>query len=324
MTQVLGIMWIIQMRLSPKNENIYLCEIELTNKCNYRCSYCDPHSHLGSNVLDYEDILWYIDKLIENDNTKTYNIRLYGGEPIFYPYIDILLEELYNRGVTQHFVTNASRPVKWWIKAQQFLSGCIISVHMQYAKIQHIINVCKTFDTDKPVYVQALVDPLNWNVSIDNATKMHNELIDFKNIIVIRKVVDSDRNDDYEGVYTHEQKDFLLNWDKHFPDNKDWNLDNNIVAGPLYWKINGIEKEYIRAEAKLTGKDNFFGWLCNAGIDGTIIDSYGEVYKSACTKNESSIGNIKKRKVNTPVKGIICDKNVCNCLTDLQFRKFLI
>ena len=142
------------------------------------------------------------------------------------------------------------------------------AISFRLYKIQHIINVCKTFDTDKPIYVQALVDPLNWNVSIDNATKMYNELIDFKNVMVIRKIVDSDRNNDYEGVYTSEQKDFLLNWDKHFSDNKNWN-DNNIVAGPLYWKKNGIE-------------------------------------------------------VNTPNKGIICDKYVCSCFTDLQFRKFLI
>ena len=52
-------------------------------------------------------------------------MRLLGGEPTFYPYIDILLKELHDREVTQHFVTNASRPIKWWTKAQQFLSGCI-------------------------------------------------------------------------------------------------------------------------------------------------------------------------------------------------------
>ena len=317
------------MRLAPKYENVYLCEIELSTKCNYRCSYCSPSLHSGKSILDYKDILWYVDKLIENDSTKTYSMRLLGGEPTFYPYIDILLKELCDREVRQHFVTNASRPIKWWAKTQQFLSGCIISVHMQYAKIQHIINVCKTFDIDKPVYVQALIDPLNWDVSIDNAIKMHNELIDVKNVIVIRKIVDQRSN--YEGVYTPKQKDFLLNWNKHFPlhekirqRDKDYfmKIDNNIVAGPLYWKKNGIEKEYIRAEAKLTGKDNFFGWLCNAGVDGTIIDSYGKVVKSACTKN-ISIGNIKNRKVNTPSKGIICDKYACNCLTDVQFRKFL-
>ena len=313
------------MRLAPKNENVFLCEIELTNKCNYRCSYCPPFSHAGKDVLDYNDVLWYVDKLIENNNTKTYSMRLYGGEPVYYRYIDILLKELYNRGVAQHFVTNASRPIEWWEESQQFLSGCIISMHMEYADVDHIVNVCKTFDADKPVYVQQMIDPKIWDTCIDKSTKLYNELLDVKNALLIRKPIN--QRNKYKPSYTPEQNDFVSNWYKHFPDDKDWNynwgkLDNNIISGPLYWKEDGKEEEeYVRMNAKLTGGDNFFGWLCNAGTDGTIIDAHGEVHRSACTSN-ISIGNIKNRKVEMPTKGIICDKYACSCFTDLQFRKY--
>ena len=196
---------------------------------------------------------------------------------------------------------------------------------MQYADVDHITNVCKTFDADKPVYLQLLIDPINWDTCIDKATKLYNNLIDAKNVMLIRVPVN--KRNKYKPKYTLKQNEFISNWYKHFPDDKDWNydwakLDNNIITGPLYWKCGGKEEEYIRMDSKLTKGNNFFGWLCNAGIDGTIIDSYGEVHLSACTRETLSIGNIKNRKVDMPTKGIICNKYACRCFTDIQFRKF--
>lgn len=336
------------MRLAPEYENVFLTEIELINKCNYRCAYCTPAINQGKDLVNYKDILWYFDELKRTELVKdrVYSLRLAGGEPTFHPDIDILLKELHKRGVKTHFLTNASRTIEWWSKNQKYLSGSIISIHPQYAKMEHIAGVCKTFDNDKPVYVQAMIDPTRWDTSIDNAKTVYSYLKHIPNCIVVRKPIDKrwegpkntpismnfkdDPDRMYRGVYSPNQKNFLMNWD--FADDEELyqknkkhvlNIDKNLVAGPIYFKdeIKGIKKEYKRMTAKLTGENNFYQWLCNAGVDGNMIKVQGNIYRSACTM-PNKIGNMKERVYNRPINGIICDKKACFCLTDLQFRKY--
>jgi len=308
------------MKLVQEDENQYILEIELTTNCNYRCYYCTPNLYAGKTQLDYKDILWYVDKLIENDNTKIYNIRLLGGEPTFHPQIDIILEELYNRKIVNvHFVTNGSRPVTWWENAQKFLAGCIFSIHQQYAKPQHIINVCNVFDDHKPLEILAMMDPNNWDPALNLATELYTGLKDKNNCRIVKKIID-DRNNITDGIYTDEQKKFLLNWNDSFPRKRKHNRSK--ISSTLFLKEGKDKIKYRIMDAKLTNKDVFKGWLCNAGIDGSIIDAKGNVHKSACFRHKKGMGNIKIKNVNFPSTGIICDKNKCNCLTDLQFRKF--
>ena len=61
--------------------------ISLTDRCNFRCSYCMPREHFPSNyqflarseIMSYEEIIFIIDSLMESGLEK---VRLTGGEPL--------------------------------------------------------------------------------------------------------------------------------------------------------------------------------------------------------------------------------------------------
>ena len=68
------------MKLTLENNNIFIIEIVLNTICNYRCSYCTPALYQGGHRLNDNDILWFIDKIIEKYPHKQINVCFTGGE----------------------------------------------------------------------------------------------------------------------------------------------------------------------------------------------------------------------------------------------------
>ena len=274
------------MKLTLENDNIFITDIMLSTICNYRCSYCMPSLWAGKTRLDNNDILWYIDEAKKKYPHKQFNIRFTGGEPTLNPNISDLLKELYNRNVYTHFVTNGSRTLRWWKENQKYLSGMILSVHTKYAEPDHIVDICKIFDQHKPIVISVVIDPTEWNKSLDNSYYIHDKLKNNTNSYVMRVLVE-----DKGGIYTpytEEQKQFLSHkkWNKLF--NKKINVDWTLVANLIY-----LDGEYYDpAEAKLTGTDNFFGWKCYAGIESLSLDGEGNIKYSLCGA-EGILGNWK-------------------------------
>ena len=305
-----------QMKLTIENDNIFITDIVLNTICNYRCSYCSPSLWAGKTRLDNNDILWCIDEVKKKYPYKQLTARFTGGEPTLNPKISNLLKELYNRNVHTHFITNGSRTLRWWKENQKYLSGMIVSVHTTYAEPDHIVDICKVFDQHKPIVISVLIDPTEWNKSLDNCYYIHDKLKNNTNSYVMRILVE-----DKGGIYTpytEEQKQFLSHkkWNKLF--DKKINVDWSLITNLLY-----LNNEYYDpAEAKLTGKDNFFGWKCYAGIDGCRIREDNSITRSACgLDSEWVLGNIKKRIINLPDDPVICNKHACICLTDMQMSK---
>jgi len=305
------------MKLTLENNNIFITEIVLNTICNYRCSYCTPALYQGGHRLNDNDILWFIDKVIEKYPHKQINVSFTGGEPSLNPKISDLLKELYSKNVYTHFTTNGSRTLRWWGKNQKYLSGLILSVHTKYAKPDHIVGICKIFDQHKPIVISVLLDPTRWKESLDNCYYIHDKLKNNPNSYVMRIVV-ANRGGAYTP-YTEEQKQYMAheNWNKLF--NKKMNVNWSLIRNLSY--LDG--KYYDHAEAKLTDMDNFFGWKCYAGIDGCRVRKNNIITRSACSveDNEWVLGNIKKRIINLPDDPIICNKNACICITDMQMRK---
>ncbi|MAR77990.1 MAG: GTP 3',8-cyclase MoaA [Gammaproteobacteria bacterium] len=102
----------IRDKLSRKFE--YL-RISITDKCNYRCSYCMPSDVFGSNhkflkkdeLLSYEEII-YIARELKHFGLR--KIRLTGGEPMLRKNIQLLIGKLKNEaGIEEvHMTCNGS------------------------------------------------------------------------------------------------------------------------------------------------------------------------------------------------------------------------
>jgi MoaA/NifB/PqqE/SkfB family radical SAM enzyme len=75
-------------------------ELELTRKCNFRCSYCNLQ-HENSRELDEQDIIRLLDKY-QRDIAFVF---LTGGEPLLYSHFDDLVDNIRRRGGIYLYVT---------------------------------------------------------------------------------------------------------------------------------------------------------------------------------------------------------------------------
>src|SRR5277367_2029757 len=87
--------------------------ISVTDRCNFRCTYCMPKAVFGSDyrfldrreLLDFEELTRVSRAAIELGVQK---IRITGGEPLIRKDIEVLIEMLAGLGVEVTLTTNAS------------------------------------------------------------------------------------------------------------------------------------------------------------------------------------------------------------------------
>lgn len=87
--------------------------------CNMRCSYCDSLYALDGNdgkELKINEIIQEVEKY------KNQNITLTGGEPLIHKKVDLLIDELINKGYKVNIETNGSIPI------DKYLNRCLITM----------------------------------------------------------------------------------------------------------------------------------------------------------------------------------------------------
>ena len=88
-----------------RNDRLRLASIEITERCNNRCAYCDkPRSENCMSVAQFASLL---DELVL-DGTQA--VALGGGEPTLHPALSDLLQMVRERGLRAGLTTNASSP----------------------------------------------------------------------------------------------------------------------------------------------------------------------------------------------------------------------
>ena len=101
-------------RNTSQHSMLYRCELILTDKCNFNCSYCRGvcESYRGTISLDkarHIIDLWCL------ENLK--NVRFSGGEPTLYPHLMELIEYTKSRGVERIAIsTNGSADTEYYLK----------------------------------------------------------------------------------------------------------------------------------------------------------------------------------------------------------------
>lgn len=78
--------------------------IELTSRCNFRCSFCYKSSECVGEDIDFKQLVWIKDNLAG----KVKEIRLMGGEPTIYPFFNDALN-LLSDAFLLSIVTNGSQ-----------------------------------------------------------------------------------------------------------------------------------------------------------------------------------------------------------------------
>lgn len=91
--------------LDVHNRPLRDLRISITDRCNFRCTYCMPREHFGSNhvfiprddILTYEEIITVVSSLLPLGLAK---VRITGGEPLLRKDVTKLVSML--RGLDQH------------------------------------------------------------------------------------------------------------------------------------------------------------------------------------------------------------------------------
>jgi len=288
-------------------ENWFLISWTMSNKCNYRCSYCPEHLHSGyTGQPKWETVSDFVKNFKKPGKEICY--RLSGGEPTHWKHFYDLAKLVKSLGHTFTFLTNGSKSVEYYKSISQYTDGYIISYHPEYADVDHIADVIKA--SNCPVFVNLMLKPENFTEMVlvaDTLYKCSNNVTIWPKIILNKNNIDSISNE--PANYSQEQINVINNWQyfRKLP-------DVNLHRGELL-----LDDIPVNANDLITTNRNRFPlWKCWAGLHMINIDMWGNIYRADCQQG-GALGNLERYKL--PDTTITCNKDICSCLSDIYLRK---
>lgn len=313
------------------NPNQLRIEYMLGNLCNHRCSYCFPGSNEGTHPWPDVDVaITNLSHLLDHyvKNGKNYfQLYLIGGEPTLWkdlPKFCKHFKENYNCQI--NISTNGSRSLRWWEENAKYFDVIEISVHHEFAKVDHLKNVADLI-YKKNVYV-------NCNVLMDygHFEKCKGIVEELKTSKKKWPIIAKNVNINGATFYSKEETEYLENSLKRTP---------NIL---WYWRV----KKDKELKLKLTFEDGskktvvgdnyvslhnlnqFRGWKCNLGIDVIKIFQEGTI-RSNCQQKlyrlDTDYNLYDKdfvKNFNPQICQVICQQRVCGCSGEISINKKLV
>lgn len=291
----------------------------VNNVCNYKCSYCMPDLHSGSSGQpNFENSLKFLDFVHEKVNPNYKMLTLSGGEPTMWPRLSEFLRQM-NPNYYVTIVTNGSRTLRWWeefVVDTTNLSVVTISIHLEYADIEHIINVCKILHKKIRTTVLILFNPAKKEQAKMFAERFKAEKLNLTYTIKPITTRYEGEGDNASLDYTAEDKKFISDntvySQKGFPS----------IPTSAEMIVDGVKKDSFFAGRMIADKTNkFTGWWCEAGRKRLTIWHDGNVYGAQClTAKRNLLGNINDGEIKI-INGLVCDIMHCACLPDLRIPK---
>ena len=274
----------------------------LGNSCNYSCSYCHEMFRMGDRSRITNDILLEICKDIAyhyDDLGRDVIFEFLGGEPTLQDRIPELGKRLSNFPTSIILKTNGSASLEWWRKARSVIGGAVISVHREFADIDHIRSVVEFLQDPEqgyPIQLEVLFPVTHRTESFDWGIKQVNLFQNLYNLGNLQMLYsDFGRGSSMYMPYTEDQ------WAK-------------------YYRLNPYIKQSEKPKDLYRYQPVFTGQRCYAGIDTLTIDADGNVWRGWCRQG-NIIGNIHEGPVSWPREPIVCQKDLCHNGFDRTARK---
>ena len=309
-----------------------------TDICNYNCSYCFPGSKDG--IFRYPK---NIDTIVRNFNhlfdvykdqfnKNRFNINVVGGgEPTLWPHFTEFCKGIKSKhDVRLKTTTNGSRTMRWWKEHSQYLDKVTLSVHHEFADIDHVIEVLDyLYEQNILGTALVLVDASEFEKCKNIVDKM---LSESKHpwFIEAKPVVESPGRDFLS--YTPDQQDYMKKDLKRIPDGNF--LLRHIDVVKVYDSISLYDNDEIlpkRTGDYINEKVHYFkGWKCNVSseslvirYDGTVSGNCNAEIFDGCNIDmfsENFIENFNKFAMN--LKTITCKLDSCTCQPDTHITKW--
>jgi len=290
-------------------ENWFLVSWTLSNKCNYRCSYCPDHLHNGSTGQPRWETVERFIREFKVDKDICY--RISGGEPTYWKHFIDMAKLVKECNHTFSFMTNGSQSTDYYKSISVYTDGMIISYHPEYADVEHIIDIANNVSC--PVALNLMMVKDNFDELYNIATYIYERT---EKLAIWPKIILDKSDPEYitnePSDYTESQLETIKNW-PYFRKLDDIKLHRgNILLDNIKIDANQL---------MLKGLNRHKHWNCYGGLDMINIDMWGNMYRSDC-KNGGPLGNIERYGL--PIIPIRCEMDTCNCLSDIYLRKVRI
>lgn len=293
--------------VNKQKENWFLVSWNLSNKCNYACSYCPATLHNGSTGhKDWKIVKNFVENFTYGNKDICY--RISGGEPTTWKHFIDLAKLIKQQGQNFSFLSNGSRSVDYFKDIAQYTDGLILSYHPEYTDVDHFVKIINVMNC--PVAVNLMLVPEQFDELVEVAHKLFNSTNNcmiWPKVILNKENIDSPSNEMIN--YTQDQKDFIKKW-PYFRDLD----DSKLHRGKITFNNNEVDANYLI----VNNLNRHKGWTCWAGIDMIHIDKWGNLYRADCAYG-SRLGNLQEYTL--PNEPIICGLEICSCLSDIYLRK---
>jgi len=304
---VMGYLKYIKKNLMTKIKNIkeigtysdiLLFSWELTDYCNYNCSYCYAKD-FNKQSFTSENKSWkMVLARLKTLDTK-FKIELLGGEPTLHPEIFAIIKKLncIKNCIDIQLITNLSKSIQFF-KKLDILENNKLTINASYHyEYDGFYEKCLKFNNFKYIKFRVTVnvgsDESYWNKIL--------KILNNKNIHTTINILYStpDNNIKYnKNIYTY-FSDYL-----HY--------DNLVPVTYIDNKESKIEIYDVFQDSA-----NFTEFKCTP-LEYTIT-MYGEIL-NACTRVKTSLKLTKENMI----KSVICPLNKCKCNDYIEFKKVRI
>lgn len=305
-------------------------EYMLGNLCNHKCSYCFPGSNEGDHPWPDKDLVkenlgHLLKKYKENGRTEPI-LYLIGGEPTLWKDLPEVCEYFQKEHNCRIVIsTNGSRSRKWWKENSKFFNEILLSVHHEYANIDHLKKVCDViYENDVFVIANVLMDPRSFK-------KCQEIIKDLKISNCNWPILSQSVQFNGQTFYSDEQKAYLKNRLKRLPD-----VDWYDKVGPIEitkLKITLEDDKVLEVEGdqwpSINNLNHFKGFKCNIGLEQVKIFQSGIITANCREKifGVESPFNLYdsdfKDKFNPKFNSVTCTKNICSCKSEIAVTKWM-
>ena len=293
--------------------------INVSDICNFSCSYCINSSSKKKmkRILDRKILKEFIEDVGLRDR-DIYRFAIAGGEPLLYPHIYELVEQVENKlqgkksiwFVTNGSLLNEKANELYKIKGKTRLKFSI-SVHIQQISINDFINDILRFGHSEDILCRILLEPgkMNDAILLLNNLKLHN-------IQTILQVVTFPKGTPFP--YSDDEIKIL----------KQNGASSMNVFFHEYMTPEGKRhiEQFDRIKKGLhPEKINYKGMKCCAGYtslrlspDNTCTRCFGFIWQG----EKFNLTERRLRDISELMKPCICPVEYCTCSTFLQAPKW--
>ena len=270
----------------------------LSNHCNYRCSYCYDIFYKSTSPIPSDELIIEVCKDIishYDELNRDVIFEFMGGEPTLKNKIPDIGERLHNYPSNIVLKTNGSADIDWWRKSRKFLSEVVLTVHRDFADINHIKKVVALLLDETNLH------PINLKLLFAVTNRPESFTWGLENMAYFRR--------------KYEVGELQLLY-------SDFGKTNKLLP---YSKIQ-LEQFYRSGLEPLEDEPNireivsYTGKKCYSGIDTLTIDTFGNVARNWCYQEEF-IGNIYEMPIKWPTEPIICRKEFCKNWFDRNYAR---